>query len=353
MPLVAPFVESIGYDGTITEGQLAVWGAALGSLPVVLGDGSWKVTAVPGQPEPTIQIAPGAGVGDAVRDTTDAAFRMTLPVPSGTADRWDWITVRRDWRPTPEGTSAFTRVAGGSSNAAVPSSLAKNPGVVADQMLARVRVRGGSTAVQAIDDLRVVASPQYATLSDFAAALGRGGDAPAGTEVRKPNGEAFRYWRDAAGNIVVQGFVERGGVLDSAAGGMYTTRSASPVRGDANWKIWNSDTITLGEVAVPDPGRPYRLAVDWGFWAGAEGSGTRFDFFARVGSATGPQIGQLLCLGGREQERAIWRQLVTTPYNQVFTGSQKVYVVAERVYGTSRGEYHAPSGLLRATPFAA
>lgn len=360
MPLVAPFVESIGYDGTIGEGELAVWGASLGPLPVVLSHQSWRVRAVPGLPEPTIEIAAGVGTGDAVRDTTDAPFRMTIPVPAGTAERWDTIVCRRDWRPTPDGTSAFVRVAGGSSRFAFPASLAKEPGVLSDHIIARVGVRGGSTAVQGIDDLRVVSSPQYGLLSDFAAGLGRGmGEPPAGTEILKPNGERFRYWPDAAGSLTAQSFVERGGLMESAAGAMYTTRDPSPVRKlpngapDPAWRVWNSSPIAIGRILVPNPGRPYRLALDCEFWAGAEPAGTRFDFFARAGSATGAQLGRALAVPDRAVEKAVMRSITTTPYNTVFEGAQEIFIVAERVFGTGRGEFHAPSALLRATPYAA
>lgn len=149
--------ESLGYGGTITEDDLAVWRRAFPGTYGVVAAGDWKVTVKPGV-DRTLRVAAGQGYGHLVVDTnddTEAGATVQLnTLASGT--RWDLIVARRDWSGS-GGTSTFTKVTGTSVQTAVLASRAQTPGVLDEQPLALVQVtgNGGGGVISDVVDLRV------------------------------------------------------------------------------------------------------------------------------------------------------------------------------------------------------
>lgn len=112
----------------------------------------FKVTAHLTNPL-TVNVAAGGAWGHGVFDVSDATVAVVCDAPlSGV--RWDLICLRRDWTPAVGGPTTITTVEGGSLRE-IPAAREDTPGTVDDQPLALVQWAAGSTAPQAIVDLRV------------------------------------------------------------------------------------------------------------------------------------------------------------------------------------------------------
>jgi hypothetical protein len=183
--MAAPFTtaNSFGYGPSVDEKGLAVMDRYFGAnFPVVKGPSDWRVSIVTGSTR-TISIAPGEGYGHFVLDRTLVAHTIGLAA-AASADRWDLITVRRDWSPeTPGGETSFHVLPGAATGAVAnprPTGFANTPGVLADQPLALVRIRANQPLPQEIIDLR-----QYASKVNTAShTLALEPDAPVGALTR-------------------------------------------------------------------------------------------------------------------------------------------------------------------------
>lgn len=217
------FVQpSLGYDGTVSETQIARMAHNFGADYAVEGAADWKVTAVAGQ-DRTVAIAPGTGYGHFVRDTTDSIATIQLAtITSGT--RWDLIVCRRDWQP-PGGVSTFEKVQGTSSKV-IPSGRLVGPGVKDDQPLALVQVTAGQTLPTAIVDLRTWPS-KVITASDLLALP----NAALGTEA-VVSGTRYRRELDNTNNLawVIAGV----GQWQDFYPYLYTNMSGNPTAIGAN-----------------------------------------------------------------------------------------------------------------------
>lgn len=143
-------ITSIGYDGSVDEGQWARMVPLVGSAHYgVSGTGDWKVT-----PHATmdrgINIATGSGWGHGVLDTSSSTVSLQGGVV-GSGSRWDMVVARRNWSGT-GGSTTFQLVPG--SSAKVLPGRNDDPGVLDDQPIALVRFQSGQTAPQEIVDLR-------------------------------------------------------------------------------------------------------------------------------------------------------------------------------------------------------
>lgn len=151
-------IRSVGYDGSVGEADWAAYLAeGLGGPPTVTRPNDFRVNATTGM---QVQVAPGTASGWGITDLSDAAESIQVEaVSSGT--RYDAVVLRRDWAgtsTTPTGAASggrtYIAVVKGGSSQIVPA-LQSNPGTVAEQPLALVRVTAGQTTVTVTDDLRV------------------------------------------------------------------------------------------------------------------------------------------------------------------------------------------------------
>lgn len=203
--MAAPFTtaNSFGYGPSVDEKGLAVMDRYFGSNhPVVKGPTDWKVSIVTGSTR-TISIAPGEGFGHFILDRTLVAHTIGLAA-AASADRWDLITVRRDWAPeTPGGETSFNVLPGAATGAVAnprPVGYANTPGVLTDQPLALVRIRANQPLPQEIIDLRMWASKSLTAPN----LLALDPDAPMGSRVEVAGREYVREASDAGALAWVQ-----------------------------------------------------------------------------------------------------------------------------------------------------
>jgi len=113
---------------------------------------------------------------------------------------------------------------------------------------------------------------------------------------------------------------------------------------DPAYRVWTADRQVIGECAVDGIGRNLRYSVDVTGEFGAQDSGTRFDFTVRLSNATtGAILARLICTGTRKDPDGMWmnqyRSIQSGPSATAFaSGNTKVFLVAERVVGSSVGE---------------
>ena len=148
-------MPSVGYDGTIDEGQWAALADNLGS-PY---QSNLTVSVVSGV-DRTVQISAGYAYGHGIRDTFASATTLQLAtIASGT--RWDCIAVRRDW-----GANSSTLVAiAGNSTQQIPAGRNANPGTLDDQPIALVQLTAGQQAPTAVVNLTAQSSQVVSTAS--------------------------------------------------------------------------------------------------------------------------------------------------------------------------------------------
>jgi hypothetical protein len=142
-------IVSVGYDGTVDEGNWGDISTEAGKLYGVVGAGDWKVTAAsnPGQ----VNIAPGSGWGQGVFDKSDAIVTITQGSLPTSGSRWDMVVAHRDWTP-PSGVTDFRILAGSATKQLPPRD--NNRGVVDDQPIALLQWTAGQSAPTQIVDLR-------------------------------------------------------------------------------------------------------------------------------------------------------------------------------------------------------
>ncbi|GAB2767476.1 hypothetical protein [Sinomonas soli] len=198
-------IVSMGYDGPITEPQIATIVPDSGSaLFGVDGGGDWQVTAHPTLAG-VLNIAPGAGWGPMVRDVSDAIAQVAQTSLPGTGQsRWDLVAMRRDWRPS-GGLSGFVIVDGSATKALPEAAAAVSgtgrqiwPGQVHDQPIALVQWVGGQSKPAVIVDLRTWAANGGVLAKDT---LVHGAMDQVGSKVRIGGDEWFREL-DANGSPV-------------------------------------------------------------------------------------------------------------------------------------------------------
>lgn len=250
-------IDSIGYGGTVTEDDVAVWRRSFPGTYGVVGAGDWKVAVKPAV-DRTLTIAPGRGWGHGVIDqsdnsTEDAVTLTTLA--SGT--RWDLIVAHRDWSGA-GGTTTFTKVTGTSSQTATFASRAQTPGTLDDQPLALVQVtgNGGGGVIDTVIDLRVWAANGGAVAAT--GGLGTNGIPlvlqylnDAGTEVWVGNDVWHRYV-DGAGALqwtrTATTSVPMYGVGSAMSG---TPATTSDFRMQAGTQVATTDSAGFGRINFP------------------------------------------------------------------------------------------------------
>lgn len=159
---------SKGYDQTVQEGDWAFLAPTLGGDPGVAGRDDWAGTILTTGADRGLRIAAGSGYGHGIRDVTTATTDVVLDAPSGTADRWDAVVVRRNW--TTNATSfEVVKNTVESNIPGIPAMPNTTPGGVHDWPFLLARARGGQTRIQEIRDLRT--RPQKVVVADDLLAL--------------------------------------------------------------------------------------------------------------------------------------------------------------------------------------
>jgi hypothetical protein len=318
--------RNAGYEGSVNTAEWAkLVGAGMGARRSVIGAGSLKVTQ--GSGDRGLTIAAGTALGDGVLSTWDTpASRAGAAVGSGS--RWDTVVARRDW--TTSQTSIVV-LAGGTSKA-LAAGLQNDPGqTMSDQPLALVRFSSTSTVVQEIIDLRtwvgdggglVAASDdalQYLTAPGTTVRIGNT------TWARLIDGSGVPYWSRT---------FEGGGFLGIYSG-TFADMSDSTVYG-SGVKVWNESTRNVATLSIPDPGVPYRVMLLASGQIGKETTAaTRFDFDLVVGATTIKTVVN----EGASAHFQTWKDWVTLPSAQVFTGSTGAFLRARRISGSGLGAY--------------
>jgi hypothetical protein len=357
-------ITSTGYNGSVDDVALSAWQGVLGDEHGVEGENDWRVVPVTGK-DRTVAVSFGAGFGWGVRDViTDAVVELQAPAPSGTALVVHTIAAKRDYAARTTTFVRFTNSAADGTDIAAAVEAQTVPGVVTYQGVATFAVRGGQTTVQSVTDHR-----RWTTKVRTAATLA-GLGAPVLGRVGMLRGEPGWLWRPQLVGGTWTWVRQRAAVAGSAGPtyvGEITTALSPAVRRLANgqpnpdWRSFNfpSDQGVIGWVDVPDQGRAYRLLVDFAFVAGVAGASDDaspfWDFQVVAGSASaGPVVAAALGVGyyPYAAKPAQSRQLTrATPSPQVFTGAQRVFLVAYRRGGGSlAGEVAVVYDELRATP---
>lgn len=221
-------ISSIGYDGLVDEIGWAALAGYLGSEPVVGPGPSLVVSPVDGV-DRTVRVNGGVGYAHGVLVTSTAPVDLQLPV-LGAGVRWDAIVLRREWAPT-GGTSTFM-VVQGSPVAGDPALLQRNPGVIADQVLALVRVTAGQQVPTGVVDRRhkrttiIVRDPYDSAL----------------TVVGAPDQSASLMELKTAGGAIVANTRSDGTVL-----GVRFSTIAGTMRVEANGDIVTNGSLQAGQ----------------------------------------------------------------------------------------------------------
>lgn len=149
-------INSVGYDGTVTESQWSILSPYQGAPYAISGANDLAVTAN-ASATLAVNIAVGSAYGYGVLDTNTAQITLALgTIASGT--RWDLIAMRRNWNTN---TSAVVAIPG-TATKVVPSRNT-TPGTLDDQPLALVQVTAGQTVPTAVVDLRVFPGKTFTT----------------------------------------------------------------------------------------------------------------------------------------------------------------------------------------------
>lgn len=135
-------ITSLGYDGTIGEGDVATWSAGLGAPPhrVSGGDATIRTGVVGG-----IRVPAGVYAGFGVRDVLTGNTDIATTVMAGDGSRWDTVALRRNWATN---TTSVVVIQG--SAAVAPTVVNSTPGILADQPIFLARMTKGQTDVQQI-----------------------------------------------------------------------------------------------------------------------------------------------------------------------------------------------------------
>lgn len=142
---------SYGYPGSVNAAALAIWLPNVSAAQYSV-DGPEDCRVIIGSGDRGIQVKTGTIIGDGIYDIFNTTTNINLPAPSS-GDVWHMVVNRRTWSSTPgASTSVFTTITG-SATKGLPARN-NNKGVQADQPVALVRVRAGSTSIQEIVDLR-------------------------------------------------------------------------------------------------------------------------------------------------------------------------------------------------------
>lgn len=340
-----------GVDSTNTEGEIGVlqWAqmaSYLGAEYTVLAPGApgaleGLAAYLPNSGDRRIDIRPGAAVAHGTFSISDSTIPLTLPAsPSG--DRWYIVGLRRNWATF--GTNVTMAILGyGSTVAAALNTLNRTPGVLDDQPLWAARVSAGSSGIGATEDLRLWGSGSQLVARSIEVlnyAKRRGTqiyiDDVSWTRVVDSSG--VESWTDNRG----------GRILDSIPGAWAPL--SPPGNGDPGVRVWASSPQDIASISIPDQGRPYRVQMHFQAFIGNEGGGgTRFDFAFYVGpnliTAYVPQGGLSF---------ADWKDYITLPSAEIFTGAQTARVVANRVVGSEYGAIRINQGRgIRAVTYGA
>lgn len=200
---------SVGYDGTVREGNWARLARFLGTDYGVGGPNDWKVEAVTGA-DRTVRIRAGSGYGHGVLDTTSTNETLQLPIVSS-GSRWDTVVARRDWQGD-SGATEFAYETGGVLQS-VATGINNSPGVIDDQLLALVRITAGQQVPTAVIDLRQREAPHVQLVTSDTLPGTNGTPPPDVPELAfELDSGRWRYWTGAAwadlgggGNVVGSG----------------------------------------------------------------------------------------------------------------------------------------------------
>jgi hypothetical protein len=330
--MAAPFTtaNSFGYGPSVDEKGLAAMDRYFGcNFPVVKGPSDWKVSIVTGSTR-TISIAPGEGFGYFILDRTLVAHTIGLAA-AATADRWDLVTVRRDWSPeTPGGETSFHILPGAATGAVAnprPVGYANTPGVLADQPLALVRIRANQPLPQEIIELRMTASKMlrasHLLALDPDAPLGSRVEVAGREYVRDVNAQGALEWQQdddyreytpAWVSSTAATGIGTGGALvgtyrrdgDHVSGQWAMTMGGNGLTGgvpgtDSSW-YWTLPTkARLQHPTLNNIGRvQYKRAADGGVWRGGtmHRHGGIANGFIIVADGQSREFGTLIPAGG-------------------------------------------------------
>lgn len=153
-------IASAGYAGTVSQEDWAAMAQFAGCDTAVAGQTDCVVAGAAGTR--IVTVSPGTAWGWGVLDVLSGTNTVALAANGTGATRWDAIVLRRNWS---TGTTTLAAVTG-SSTEAVPT-LAVNPGVQADQVLALVAVPPGATDLTGAVVRRYVQWPTQMTTGAY------------------------------------------------------------------------------------------------------------------------------------------------------------------------------------------
>ncbi|TYP82079.1 hypothetical protein [Blastococcus xanthinilyticus] len=251
---------------------------------------------------------------------------LTIPVASGTA-RTDIIALRYDpeFKGEP-GPVRLARIAGTATG--LPNYDDAAPGVEDLPLWAITRQPGQSLSQAMLRRL----FPRLAPGLELPEGAPLPISSPLGTVLQQG---AVTYRRQLDSSGVPTWARTSGGAVAHHDGAWYDLPNAND--GTAR-DVWGANPQILGEIAIPDPGIPYRVAALAACEAGSTQASTRWDLQLRLDSATN---GEVLALqnGGRwlEGSNAQHFNLTSLPSRAVLTGTHRIYVVAAAGFGSALG----------------
>lgn len=138
-------VTSVGYDGSLTEGQFSRVMWALGKVSAEHGV-TLNLNTTVGAGTRGIQVSAGQGVACGVLADSGAVETFNLDANANATTRIDYVVMRFNWADNVTSIAVIK----GQSSGAVPA-LTQTAGTLWEMPLARVAVRSGVTVIEASD----------------------------------------------------------------------------------------------------------------------------------------------------------------------------------------------------------
>lgn len=178
-------ITSSGYDGTVSEAAWAQASSMWGAPQCVFEDDDWQCS-IGGAGARAVTVSAGTAMAYGVR-AINSAPAVVNAASLGSGVRWDTVVLNRLWSTN---TSSLL-IRQGTSAQAISSAVVHTPGTEDDQVLALIRIDGGSADVGQIIDLRVMAGKVLMLPSD-PSVLAYYPNGPAGLIGYTPDGNRWR-----------------------------------------------------------------------------------------------------------------------------------------------------------------
>lgn len=339
-------VDSLNTEGEIGVVQWAQMASYLGAQYSVVPAGAPGALEglgayLPNSGDRRVDIRSGACVAYGTYTISSSTIPITLPAsPSGS--RWHILGVKRDWTLTSDH-ATFVDLGYGATIAAALATLVHNPGVRDDQPLWAAQTTAGNSGITSLVDLRVWGSGSQliAHSAEVLNYMSR-----RGTEIRIGNVSYTRtvdvnyneYWSDS-----------RAGTILSSIPGEWAALAVPGAGAGSSWRVWGNSPQTIATISIPDPGIPFRIQAQCQAFMGSESNATtRWDFDFLVDGAVLTSF-----VSTDDLTMVGWRDLISLPSAQIYTGSKTLSVRARRIYGTDYGAIQTSGRGIRAVTYGA